>query len=141
MKATIKYFIIQKKTEALRAVVTYYETNHLPDLIETTGRSQAERLNSAREDVNSFKVDVNDYRHHKRFDLLDISKSEMSNYIRLYAIEARETANNFPSNPLIKWMFYRQAIDAIHELKSLLPELEVYSNNFLSSRVKISLTY
>ena len=136
----IKVFIIAKKIEGLSNLVKYYETAFLPESYEYTGTTQSQKLERAKQDLESFKVDLLHYREHKRFDLLDITKSEMMNYLRLFAIEKLEQANDFKGNPFIVGRALRACIKAIQELIKLEPRLEIYSNKFLASRTVIKLT-
>ncbi|HBH23969.1 MAG TPA: hypothetical protein DDY13_11165 [Cytophagales bacterium] len=135
----IQSFIISRKIQGLKAVVSYYKDARLPEHKEIHGYSQAEALNRAEEKLESFLIDVRNYQEHKRFELLEISKQEKANYIRSYAIDQRQKADDFRDNHYIKFASLRRCIKAIQQLKGMYPELGIYSNHWLSLHKRISL--
>lgn len=140
MDSEIINFAIGKKLEQLNHLVSHYENSYLPELKSATGMSQSEHLKIAKENLNEFKVSVNDYRKSDHSQYLGITGNELLNLVRLYAIEQRELADEWAdSNIFIKWRALRRCVFAIKLLVKMKPELEVYSNHWLSSRVKIKL--
>jgi len=132
-------FAIQKKLEHLAFNVNYYKTAFLPDIYEHSGRSQAEHLESAKERLEAFKLDVQDYRKSEHFQYLELTERDMANYIRMYAIEQREQAQDYSENHFIKWRCLRNCVAALNKLKEMLPELSIYSNHWLAGRNQITL--
>jgi len=140
MDKDIINFIITEKMGHLNRIVSHYKDSYLPDIYEYTGGNQQQHLESAKENLQRFKVNVNDFRETENFILLGITKTEQANYLRLYAIEQREQAEDWKGcNVFIYIRSLRNCIKAIQLLKGLYPELEIYSNKFLSSRNKINL--
>lgn len=138
MKTEFKNIVIGKKIQSLNAVVQYYERGYLPHLYDCTGRSQQEHLESALNDLETFKRDVNDYKQHNRFDLLDIPKYEVANFLRAYLIELYEQACDFKDNPYIKNGNLRKCIQLKNELIALYPHLDCYSNRAFRQRIKLN---
>jgi len=135
-------FAISNKIAQLKNRVSYYENGYYPELKECTGFSQYEHLEIAKSKLAEFIVDVSDYRKTLNVQYLGFSKTETANYLRLYAIEQREQANDFKdSNVYIKVRSLRNCINALNELKTLIPELNIYSNHWLSLRKPISLNF
>jgi hypothetical protein len=135
----IQFFIIGSKLQSLNKVVEYYKNSFLPDIYDYSGRSQQQHYESALKKLNEFHRDVKDFKKHGRFDLLKIEKTEMLNYVRLFAIQKREQADDFKYNPLIKIPNLKKCIKALNLLKQLKPQLEIYSNHWLSTRNEILL--
>jgi hypothetical protein len=138
MEAEIKAYIIARKIESLRACVNYYKNGFYPELEGCTGSSQAQHLERAENKLKAFLVDVNDYKHHQKFEVLPITDTEKLNYIRLFAIEKREQATDY-DNIWIKMRSLRLCVKALQLLKSIEPKLEIYSNHWLSLRTKINI--
>tara|TARA_R110000772_G_scaffold46279_5_gene105700 strand:+ start:1915 stop:2313 length:399 start_codon:yes stop_codon:yes gene_type:complete len=124
-KKGLRSFALRLQTE----VVEYWENKHDPELKHNTGRSTYERAEEAREKLKNMETDL----------LPDVTKEFFANYLRKEAIEARRTANDFPGNPWIKWGQLRRVIELLKDLKTLIPDLEIYSNHWLSLPKKISL--
>jgi hypothetical protein len=139
MNKEIQSYIIAKVLEAKAETVTYYKNGYFPELYEYTGTDQSGHLQRAKDSLEQFKTDLLHYRENGRFDLLDISKTERANYIRLYAIEQREIAEDFSENPYIKIQSLKRCINACKLLIEFYPVLSQYSFRFLASRQKISL--
>lgn len=139
MNKEIQVYIISKVLEAKDNVVTYYKEGYFPELYEYTGTDQNGHLQRAIDALEQFKIDVRDYNQNGRFDLLNISKQEQANYIRLYAIEQREMAHDFSGNPYIKIPSLKRCVNACRLLIDFYPVLEQYSYRFLASRKEISL--
>jgi len=139
MTIEIQNFIIQKKIEALRFTVSYYKNSYLPEISEYTGSSQIQHQERAEEALQSFLIDVQDYRRSQRFDLLSITDNEKINYTRLYAIEQRELARDFPDNPWIKIKSLKNAVRGCKALIEMIPALEIYSYHWLASRNAINM--
>jgi hypothetical protein len=135
----IQFFIIDSKLKSLNKVVEYYESSFLPDIYDYSGRSQQQHYESALKKLNEFHRDVKDFKKHGRFDLLKIGETEMLNCVRLFAIQKREQADDFKCNPLIKIPNLKKCIKALNLLKQLKPQLEIYSNHWLSTRNEILL--
>ena len=135
----IQFFIIGSKLQSLNKVVEYYKNSFLPDIYDYSGRSQQQHYESALKKLNEFHRDVKDFKKHGRFDLLKIGETEMLNYVRLFAIQKREQADDFKYNPLIKIPNLKKCIKALNLLKQLKPQLEIYSNHWLSTRNEILL--
>jgi hypothetical protein len=135
----IQFFIIGSKLKSLNKVVEYYKNSFLPDIYDYSGRSQQQHYESALKKLNEFHRDVKDFKKHGRFDLLKIGETEMLNYVRLFAIQKREQADDFKYNPLIKIPNLKKCIKALNILKQLKPQLEIYSNHWLSTRNEILL--
>jgi hypothetical protein len=135
----IQFFIIGSKLKSLNKVVEYYKNSFLPDIYDYSGRSQQQHYESALKKLNEFHRDVKDFKKHGRFDLLKIGETEMLNYVRLFAIQKREQADDFKYNPLIKIPNLKKCIKALNLLKQLKPQLEIYSNHWLSTRNEILL--
>lgn len=135
----IQFFIIGSKLKSLNKVVEYYKNSFLPDIYDYSGRSQQQHYESALKKLNEFHRDVKDFKKHGRFDLLKIGENEMLNYVRLFAIQKREQADDFKYNPLIKIPNLKKCIKALNLLKQLKPQLEIYSNHWLSTRNEILL--
>ena len=135
----IQFFIIGAKLKSLNEIVNYYKNAYLPDIYEYTGNTQQKHYERALQKLNDFHRNVKDFGNHGRFDLLEIGEAEMLNYIRLFAIQKREQADDFKHNPLIKIPSLKKCIEALNLLKQLKPQLEIYSNHWLSTRNAISL--
>jgi hypothetical protein len=135
----IQFFIIGSKLKSLNKVVEYYKNSFLPDIYDYSGRSQQQHYESALKKLNEFERDVKDFKKHGRFDLLKIGETEMLNYVRLFAIQKREQADDFKYNPLVKIPNLKKCIKALNLLKQLKPQLEIYSNHWLSTRNEILL--
>ena len=117
------------KVQELIATVRHYENGYFPELKEHTGFTQAERLEVAKKALRDFDRET-----------WQPTKQEKANYLRGIAIEAREEADAFrDSNVYVKWDALRRCIHCIKELKKLYPELEIYSNHWLSLRKPIKL--
>lgn len=132
-------FSISQKLKGLINKVKHYEQSYLPELREYTGFTQHEHLDMAKEELERFRVGVNDYNLTGNELFLDFTPTEKANYIRLYAIEQREMAADYSSNPYIKVRALRRCVFALTELKRLVPELDVYSNHWLASRKIINI--
>jgi hypothetical protein len=135
----IENFIIRQKVAALTDLINFYKTAFLPGMYDYSGITQPQALIRAEENKKAFLLDIKDYSKTGRFDLLEISESEILNYIRLYAVEQREKAQDFNLNPYIKIPSLKNCIIACKKLIELKPELNIYSLHWLSSRNIIKL--
>ena len=110
------------KREELNHTLIYYKNSYLPELRETAGFTQQERLEMAEKALKDFNPKT-----------WKPTKAEQANYLRRIAIEARREADVFlDSNVYIKWRRLRECIEAIQELRTLYPSLELYSSHWLS---------
>ena len=133
-------FMISKKIEALKAIVSYYDNGFYPELRELTGSDQYTHRDRAQKKLDDFLVDVNDCRVSGHTSYLKFTDTERANYLRVYAIEQRELADTWAdSNVFIKWRSLRRCITALNMLKEMLPDLGIYSNHWLASRNIIKL--
>lgn len=131
MTNEIKSSIISSKMQAMQNYLHYLKNSYLPELKEQ-GTSQQSEIEKEKNRIEKFKIDIQHYNKHKRFNLLDISKHEQANYIRMYAIEQRQKARDFSQNTFIVVSSLRKCIAAIQILKTMYPQLEIYSNHWLS---------
>jgi hypothetical protein len=138
MKTEIKVFCVAEKIATLKNRVSYYQNNYLPEIESYTGSNQFQHLDRAKKDLDDF---LDSYKWNKldaTFEALTLN--EKANFIRLYAIKAREQADNFKdSNLWIKWRELRACVAACNELRGLIPQLKLYSNHWLSIRKPIAL--
>ena len=139
---TLQWHVIGQKLQQLSNVVSHYENSYLPDLYHHTGRTQAECLHRAKEELQAFRASVNDFRvtGHWQYVEAEISKSELCNYLRCYAIEMREHAENWSENVLIVMRSLRECMRVIAKLKNLLPEIDCYNNRTIASRTRIRIS-
>lgn len=128
MKKQFENAVISYKLQSLQAIVDYYKNAYLPELYSTTGRTRESHLQSAMEDLDNFRRDVNDYQSNGYFEALNIPPYEKASYLRAYLIELYNEANDFNSNPYIWVRNLRLCILLKIEILKLYPQLEVYSN-------------
>jgi hypothetical protein len=141
MNSELINFCIQKKMENQQMVIRYYRDGYFPELRECTGSSQEEYIERAERAVDDFRICVLDYRKTGHFQYLKFTKSELLNYIRLYAIEQRELAEQWTgANVYIEMRALRTCVTAVKTLKELEPKLRIYSNSWIAKRTKIHLT-
>ena len=129
MNTYLKNRFIAFKIQELIETVRHYQNGYFPELKEHTGFSQEERLEMAKKALRDFDRET-----------WQPTKQEKANYLRRIAIEARREADAFvDSNIFIKWRRLRVCVYCIQELRKLYPELEIYTNHWLSLREPIKL--
>jgi len=128
--------LIAFKLEMLNNVVTYYTESFLPELKEYTGTSQSEALRRAEAEKENFLRDV---RTKTPLKYLDISKSEILDFLRRGAIEERERAIDHDYNIYIVMRSLRKAVIYINVLKQIEPKLEMYATKYLCKRNTITI--
>ena len=129
MNTHIRNRFIAFKIQELKQVVDYYQNGYFPELKDYTGLSQAEHLEMAKKALRDFDRET-----------WQPTKQEKANYLRRIAIEARREADAFvDSNIFIKWRRLRVCVYCIQELRKLYPELDIYSNHWLSLAKPIKL--
>lgn len=117
------------KVEELRQKVRYYQNGNFPELKEHTGCTQAELLEMAEKALRNFDRES-----------WQPTKQEKANYLRRIAIETREDADAFKdSDACAKWGALRVCVYCIQELRKLYPELNIYTNHWLSLAKPIKL--
>jgi len=127
MKTYLKNRFTAFKVQELMQTVRYYENGYFPELKEHRGFSQAELLEMAKKSLRDFDSES-----------WQPTKQEKANYLRRIAIEAREEADTC-SDVGIKWGALRTCIRCIQELRQLYPELNIYTNHWLSLAKPIKL--
>lgn len=139
MKLTkeIESYIIASRIKDLKMKISYLESQPYYYFIEYV--SKEDRIEYEKNKLDSFIYSYNDYKKHGRFDLIEIDKHTMLNYIRMYAIEQRRIAIDFCENPYLKIKSLRNAVMAAKILIQEIPELSIYSLHWICSNVKINL--
>ena len=129
MNTYLKNRFIAFKIQELIQAVRHYQNGYFPELKDYTGLSQAEHLEIAEKALREFDRET-----------WQPTKQEKANYLRAIAIETREEAGAFrDSNIFIKWDALRRCVHCIQELRKLYPELNIYTNHWLSLRKPIKL--
>ena len=134
MNKSFQNQIISKHINSLRLAVDYWNNLHDPEHKHNHGFSTQERAVMAQEELDSFLDDTK----YLSFDKLPISKSDRANYLRAYAIECYDMANDYNENPFIVMRRLRDCVEIRQELIKLYPELEIYSNRGICTRVAIT---
>lgn len=131
-------FAIGEKLAELNQKLRHYKDNYLPDIYSYTGSTQAQHAEKAAQALDAFKSNIAAYRHTGNTDFLGFTRHELANYLRSFAIEQYETAQDWNGiNIYIVLPALRKAVKALNELKKLVPELNIYSHRYLVSRTKI----
>lgn len=133
MEQHLKTYIISSKIKALKGTVLFYTERTSFDFEHDVFTKQ-ERVQMAQEKLNSFLQDVKEYHRHGNFELLEIPKHEKAVFIRSYAIEERQKAVDFNQNPFIVIPALKNCVKALRMLVEIYPQLNTYSNHWLSSR-------
>lgn len=129
--------LIIKHQKGLRAfalglqsdLIEYWENRHDPELKYHTGLSTFERAEMEREKLKSMQSDV----------FPEVSREVFANYLRTQAIDYRDNAITFPDNPWIKWGSLRKVVELLNDLCTVIPELEIYTKDYLSRRTRITI--
>jgi hypothetical protein len=114
--------------ESLVAAISYYKNGYFPEMREYSGINQYQYVERLEE-----KLEELDYNY--KIKLYSPSLSILANAIRIEAQRCYEIADT--SQIKIYWL--RKVIVLLKDLKTLVPELEVYSNMWLAKRTNITL--
>lgn len=128
--------LINFRLNCLDSSIYYYENSFLPELKNTCGYTQGDKLRRLKEERKKL---LQDLRSDTKLKYLDFSKSEILNFLRLEAIQQREKADDFKHNPLIKIPSLKKAVKNAQLLIQIEPKLEIYSLHWLTSRNPIKI--
>ena len=135
MNKTLQSQVISRHIQTLNAKVRYYENLYDPESKHNHGFSTQEYAERARKELEDFKDSVK----YLSFDKLDISRSNKANYLRAYAIECYDMARDFSENAYLVMRRLRECVEIRQELIKMYPELEIYSNRGICTRVAITI--
>lgn len=134
-------YLIYLKLKELNRTVEYYKTAFLPELYNYTGFTQKDHLRMSIEKLDEFKINVQDYRISGHFQYLGLTKHEILNGLRFYAIDEKRKAEDFSENVYIKIPALRNAVKTAQILIKYIPEISIFSLSYICSTGKIRLLY